>query len=376
MIVAGESSGELYGALLASKLKTLWPDVRLIGVGGDRMMQAGVELFSGISSSFGFTEAISTFRTVKETYNKTVQKLKYERPDVVVLIDYPDFNFGVGREARREGIRVLYYVSPQVWAWRSGRVKTMAEIANRIAVLLPFEESIYRDAGLPCEFVGHPVLDEVNLLPSDRKELKMRLGLDPERKYLALLPGSRKHELKRLLPVLRGVMKRFKKEFPDYGIVMPIAPNMDTIKFGSQLEAFENEGVVLLKESAVPAMACSEAAVVASGTAALQAAFLGTPLVVIYKVFPLTYYIGRTFILNVRYISLVNILLDRPVVRELLQGRASATNIMEELRKMLLDKEYRERMFSSFEDVKSLFTGTRPSMRTAEIVGEMAGWEL
>jgi lipid-A-disaccharide synthase len=376
MIVTGESSGELYGAFLANKLKTLWPDVRLIGVGGDRMRQAGVELFSGIESAFGFTEAISTLRTVKETYDKTVQKLKYERPDVVVLIDYPEFNFGVGREARREGIRVLYYVSPQVWAWRSGRVKTMTEVANRIAVLLPFEESIYRDVGLPCEFVGHPILDEINLLPGDRKEIKIRLGLDPERKYIALLPGSRRHELKRLLPVLRGVMKRFGKEFSDYGFVIPLAPNMDTMKFSSQIEACENEGAVILKESAVPAMAASEAAVVASGTAALQAAFVGTPLVVIYKIFPLTYYIGRTFILNVKYISLVNILLDRPVVKELLQGRANVTNIMEELRKMLLDKEYRERMFSSFEDVKSLFTDMRPSMRTAEIVGEMAGWEL
>ncbi len=340
------------------------------------MRQAGVELFSGIESSFGFTEAISTYRTVKETFNKTVQKLKHERPDVVVLIDYPDFNFGVGREARRVGIRVLYYVSPQVWAWRRGRVKTMTEVANRIAVLLPFEESIYRDVGLPCEFVGHPILDEINLLPNDRKELKTRLGLDPEQKYIAVLPGSRRHELKRLLPVLLGVMKKFKKEFPEYGFVMPIAPNMDTMKFSSQLEACENEGAVILKESAVPAMASSEAAVVASGTAALQAAFLGTPLVVIYKIFPLTYYIGRTFILNVKYISLVNILLDRPVVKELLQGRANVSNIMEELRKMLLDKEYRESMFSSFEDVKSLFADMRPSMRTAEIVGEMAGWEI
>ncbi len=151
---------------------------------------------------------------------------------------------------------------------------------------------------------------------------------------------------------------------------------MDTMKFSSQFEECEKEGAVILKESAVPAMASSEAAVVASGTAALQAAFLGTPLVVIYKIFPLTYLIGRTFILNVKYISLVNILLDRPVVKELLQGRANVSNVMEELRKMLLDKEYRERMFSSFEDVKSLFAEMRPSMRTAEIVGEMAGWEL
>ncbi len=375
MIVAGESSGELYGALLASKLKTLWPDVKVIGVGGERMEQAGVEMFSGIASSFGITEAVSTFRTVKESYNRTVAAVRSERPDVVVLIDYPDFNFGVGREARRAGVRVLYYVSPQVWAWRSGRVKTMTEIASRIAVLLPFEESIYRDAGMPSEFVGHPVLDEINLLPGDNEEIKRLLRLDPSRPYLALLPGSRNHELKRLLPVLLDVVKRFRKESPEYEFVMPLAPNMDMDKFKAPLDKFKDEGVVLLRESAVPALLLAEAAVVASGTAALQAAFVGTPLVVIYKIFPLTYFIGKTFALKVKYISLVNILMDKPVVKELLQGNASPERVMEELRRMLLDKDHRKRMLSDFDDVKSLFEGKNPSMRVAEIVGDMAGWD-
>jgi lipid-A-disaccharide synthase len=229
---------------------------------------------------------------------------------------------------------------------------------------------------MPCEFVGHPILDEINLLPNDRDELKRRIGLDSGKKYLALLPGSRKHELKKLLPVMKGVVEKFKAEFKDFGFVMPIAPNIDTVMFSSELDWFEKEGVVILKESAISAMACSDCAVVASGTAALQAAFLGTPLVVIYKIFPLTYWIGKTFVLNVKYISLVNILLDRPVIQELLQGRANPDTVMEELRRMLLDKDYREKMFRGFEDVKGLFAGMRPSMRVAEIVGEMAGWEL
>lgn len=375
MIVAGESSGELYGALLAGKLRTLWPDIELIGVGGERMMKAGVKLFSGIASSFGITEAVSTLRTVKETFKTTVETVKSERPDVVVLIDYPDFNFGVGREARRAGIRVLYYVSPQVWAWRSGRIKKISEVANKIAVLLPFEEGIYKEAGMPCEFVGHPVLDEINLLPNDRNELKRRLGLDPKVEYISLLPGSRNHELKKLLPVLLKVVRRAHAEFPEHRFVMPLAPNMDTSKFKSLLDQFRAEGVVILRESSVPALACSQAAVVASGTAALQAAFVGTPLVVIYKIFPLTYFIGKHFIINVKYISLVNILLDRLAVKELLQRRANPDQIMTELRNMLLDGAYRERMLADFASVRRLFDGKRPSMRVAEIVGEMAGWE-
>jgi lipid-A-disaccharide synthase len=374
MIVTGESSGELYGALLAGELRTLWPDIRLIGVGGERMKKSGVELFSGIASSFGITEAVPTYRSVRDSYRKTVDTLKAEKPDVVVLIDYPDFNFRVGREARRMGVRVLYYVSPQVWAWRSGRVKTIREVAERIAVLLPFEEGIYREAGMPCEFVGHPVLDEIDLLPSDRGELRERLGLDPRRPYVALLPGSRNHELRKLLPVMLGVVRRARAELPGHGFVMPLAPNLDVSRFEGLVDALASEGVTVLREGSVQALAASDAAVVASGTAALQAAFVGTPLVVIYKIFPLTYLIGRAFILKVKYVSLVNILLDRPVVKELLQRRADPGLVMEELGKMLHDEGYRQRMLEDFASLRGLFEGKKPSKRVAEIVGEMAGW--
>ncbi len=374
MIVTGESSGELYGALLAGKLKSLWPDMRVIGVGGERMGRAGVELIAGVASSFGITEAVATYRAVKETFGRTVETIDSERPDVVVLIDFPDFNFRVGKEARKRGIKVLYYVSPQLWAWRRGRVKTMREISDRVAVLLPFEEGIYRDAGIPCEFVGHPALDEINLLPSEKGGLKEALGLDPSKPCLALLPGSRNHELRRLLPVVLDVVRRFKKEFPDYGFILPVAPNMDVGLFRPHMDALEAEGVALSTETAVMALSASEAAVVASGTAALQAAFVGTPLVVIYKVSPLTYLIGRMLIVGIKYVSLVNILMDRLVVKEFLQGDANSEAVMKELRLMLLDGSYRQKMLYDLRAVRGLFEGRAPSMRVAEIVGEMSGW--
>jgi lipid-A-disaccharide synthase len=151
MIVTGESSGELYGALLASEIRKKWPDVELLGVGGERMKKAGVKVFSGIAGAFGLTEALSAYREVRRTFKETVRMLKTASPELVVLIDYPDFNFRVGKEARAMGIRVLYYVSPQVWAWRGGRVRTMASFVDRMAVILPFEEQLYREAGVPCE---------------------------------------------------------------------------------------------------------------------------------------------------------------------------------------------------------------------------------
>ncbi len=161
MIVSGESSGELYGSLLARALRNKWPDVHIIGIGGQRMSEAGVELISHISDAFGIFKAVASLRKLKTAFDNAVEALRKFRPDVLVLIDYPDFNLKVAKEAKSLGIKVLYYVSPQVWAWRKGRVRKIASLVNRMAVLLPFEEKIYKDAGLPCEFVGHPILEEI-----------------------------------------------------------------------------------------------------------------------------------------------------------------------------------------------------------------------
>lgn len=409
MIVTGESSGELYGSLLTKALKAKWPELHIIGVGGEKMKQAGVELISGISSAFGISEAISSYRTVKETFSKAVNAIEKFSPEVIVLIDYPDFNIRLAKIAKGKGIKILYYVSPQVWAWRKGRVKTIAEISDRIAVILPFEEGIYRGTGVQCEFVGHPVLEEIEsltqgitppnptllnnplspplLIPTHPPlvkggigdlsggmgGLKTSLGLKPEHPVLALLPGSRPHELKSLLPVMLDVVKNFKAEFPNYNyqFVMPIAPNIDVKKYQGFIDKLKDEGVMVKKENAATALSISDLAVIASGTATLQAAFLETPMVVIYKLSPLTYFIGR-LIVDVKYISLINLISDREVVKELLQSGANAKNIISELKKIMLDKDYRDQMTNYFRTVREIFAGKRPSQRVAEIIGEMA----
>ena len=383
MIVTGESSGELYGSLLTKALKAKWPELHIIGVGGEKMKEAGVELISGISSAFGISEAISSYRSVKETFSKAVNAIEKFSPEVIVLIDYPDFNIRLAKIAKGKGIKILYYVSPQVWAWRKGRVKTIAEISDRIAVILPFEEGIYRGTGVQCEFVGHPVLEEIELLKQRTNSsnlennprmggLKTSFGLKPEQPVLALLPGSRPHELKSLLPVMLDVVKNFKAEFPNYNyqFVMPIAPNVDVKKYQGFIDKLKDEGVMVKKENAVTALSISDLAVIASGTATLQAAFLETPMVVIYKLSPLTYFIGR-LIVDVKYISLINLISDREVVKELLQSGANAKNIISELKKIMLDKDYRDQMTNYFRTVREIFAGKRPSQRVAEIIGEM-----
>jgi lipid-A-disaccharide synthase len=373
MIITGESSGELYGSLLAGALKAIRGDARIYGVGGERMKEAGVEIFSGIAGAFGLFEAISSYKAVKDTFNKTLKMLDELRPAVLVLIDYPDFNFRVAKAAKSKGIKVLYYVSPQVWAWRRGRVGLMGKITDRIAVILPFEEAIYRKEGIHCEFVGHPILDEIGLMSGEKGEIKKKLGLDDKRPVVSLLPGSRDSELKRHLPVMLELVGRLKHEFPGYQLFMPLAPNIDFIKYKGYMRKFKEEGVLVKKVNALLPLSMSDMAVIASGTAALQAAFLRTPMVVIYRLFPLTYILGR-LMLDVKFISLVNILMDKEVVPELIQGRANAETIMGCLRRLMSDDGLRGEMLSSFGALRDMFSGRSASVRVAEMVSEMAGW--
>ena len=374
MIVAGETSGELYGALLAMSLKKRMPDIRIIGIGGERMQQAGVEIISRISSAFGLAEAVSSLKAIRKTFAHAVNALQTYKPDVLVLIDYPDFNLKLAAEARKNHIKVLYYVSPQVWAWRKKRVTKIARLVDRMAVVLPFEEELYKKVGLPCEFVGHPVYDEIKNLPTEKNALKAELGLEKGRPLLSLLPGSRPHELERLLPLMLDVVREFKKEHANYQFCMPFAPNTDMKKYSPILRLFKEEGVIVTKGESLRTLAASEIAVIASGTATLQAALLGVPLVVVYKLFPLTYWIGR-MIVKVKHVSLVNILSGRGVVKELLQSEATTLNIVHELGKILSGGSYTKRMMDAYARIREIYSSQNASERVADMAEEMAGWK-
>lgn len=394
MIISGESSGELYGSLLAKALKNRLPDIHIIGIGGERMEEAGVELVSHIASAFGLIEAVSALNKIKTAFNNAVGALKKFKPEVLVLIDYPDFNLRVAKAAKSLGIKILYYVSPQVWAWRKGRVKKIANIVDRMAVILPFEEEIYRKAGVACEFVGHPIVEEIEAILEStevfsgqhllfskklRTFIKSALGLNPNKALLSLLPGSRPHELDKLLPLMVEVVKEFKNDADlrqghDYQFCMPLAPNTDAKKYNRYINILRQEGVVIREGESVKVLAASDLAVVASGTATLQTAFLEVPMVVVYKLSPMTYHIGKR-IIKVKHISLVNILSGKEVVVELLQERANPEEVMNELKKIMLDTKYRENMIDSYRKIKGPFTGKKTSERVTEIVMEMAGWK-
>ncbi|MGE5892713.1 MAG: lipid-A-disaccharide synthase [bacterium] len=373
-ILTGESSGELYGALLSRSLKKRWNDIRILGVGGERMRREGVEIIAGISGAFGVVELVSSLKKIKETFRTVVRTITAEKPDVVVLIDFPDFNIKVAKAVRSTGAKILYYVSPQVWAWRRKRVHTIAEISDYVAVILPFEQEYYRDTHAKCEFVGHPIFEEFEADLSKRGAVKDSLGLKNDKPVLALLPGSRDSELSRLLPVMRGFIGMFQPHYPDYQLIMPIAPNVDKTRYGSHFDALASQGVRLVDGESVKVLSTSDLAVVASGTAALQAAFLGIPLVVVYKLFPLTYFLGK-MIVQVKYVNLVNIMQNEMVIKELLQKQANPRNIFQEVERMITDTHHRELLLGKFRQVRSLFDNKHASERVGAIIGELAGWK-
>jgi lipid-A-disaccharide synthase len=387
MIIAGESSGELYGALLAEALKAEYPGIQLTGVGGARMREAGVDLISGISSALGVTEALKVYAELRKTFARVVAALETFCPQVIVLIDYPDFNLKLAAKARALGIPVFYYVSPQIWAWRKGRIKTIRKLVNMMAVILPFEEQIYREAGVPYRFVGHPIMDEIEQVLSHygvgiddigSTELKARvraeLGIENAGMVMTVMPGSRAHEIENLLPVLTQVIESMKVRYPDCRYILPIALNLDESVFKKQPLP---EGCILVRGESIKALLASDLAVIASGTSALQSGLLKVPMVVIYRVSAFTAFIAK-HIIDVNYISLVNILLDKSTaedsglrVVELLQADVNVSNIMAELTKIADDAGYRQEFLSQLEHVKELFRGKKASRTVALMIGDL-----
>lgn len=367
MLVAGEVSGDLHGAHLVEALQKIAPEIQFFGVGGERLKERGMKLLHHVHSLsvVGISEALRKLRIALKTFQELKEAMERERPDLLILIDYPEFNLRLAKMAHRRGIPILYYISPQIWAWRPGRIKSIAKRVRKMVVFFSFELPLYQAAGVDVEWVGHPLLDIVK--PSlPREEALQQFGIDPGQKTVALLPGSRIEEVIKLLPPMLTSAAYLQHEIPGLQFILPLAPGISGIDL-----------YPILRDTLVPVtvvngfgydvMALSDLIITASGTATLEAAILGKPMVIVYKVSRLTYWVGRALI-RVKHIGLVNLIAGKEIAKELIQDEVDPKRIAEEALRLLKDSALYAKTVKSLAEVRQALGEPGAASRAARIV--------
>jgi lipid-A-disaccharide synthase len=367
MIIAGEASGDLHGSGVVRELKRRSPAVDVYGVGGDKMKREGMDLIYHIHELgfMGFMEVLKHLPFIKTMEHTLEQIVKFKKPDVLVLIDYPGFNLRFARIAKRYGVKIVYYISPQVWAWHRSRVKKIRSLVDKMLVIFPFEVNFYHAEGVDAEFVGHPLL-EVLESKLDRKNFCKRFSLDEQKPIVALLPGSRKQEVDYIFPEMLSAARMISHQ-NNAEIVVAIAPTLEEEYFRA---LYNLKGTHCMKGLTYELMANADFAFVASGTATLETACFGTPMFVVYKTSWLTYIIGRALV-HVKYIGLVNIVAGKKIVSEFIQQNATAKKMATSAMKLLNDKRRLADMKAELSNVKVQLGTTGASQRVAECVLQM-----
>lgn len=376
LIVAGEASADLHGSNLIKAIKEFNPNVHFYGVGGQRIKEAGVNVLfdSSDMAVLGIMEVFSKLKTIIKAFRELKKSLKVTHPDLVILIDYPDFNLHIAKFARKRGVPVLYYISPQVWAWRRRRVKKIARLVNKLLVILPFEASFYEKERIDVEFVGHPLID-IAKPKFSREEALERFNLDNDRITIGLFPGSRKSEVKLLLPKMLKAAEILNKKLGNLQFVLPVASTINKIQIEKIISnTFNKVKVNVITDNNYDAINISRVVIVASGTATLEAAIINSPMVILYKVSPLTYLIAKLMI-KVENIGLVNLVAQKRVVSELIQHDVTPERIAGEVLKILEDSELYSKIKDELTWVKEKLGAPGASFKAARIATRMMGIE-
>ena len=367
-ILAGEASGDQHGAKLVSAMRQKNPALFFCGMGGDALRQAGVRIVMEASelTVVGITEVFAKIPAILRGMAKIKKLLKSLRPDILILIDFPDFNLHIAAFAKKLNIPVLYYISPQIWAWRQGRVKRIGKLVNHMAVILPFEQRFYQEHNVPVTFVGHPLLD-TNLPAADQK---WSAGSN-DGTVIGLVPGSRDNEIIRHLPVMLDAAAILKKRLKHLTFIISHAPSVERKRIQSVIEGHcLRADIEVISDAVETIFERCDVIVAASGTVTLQAAIHGTPMVIIYKVSPVSFWLGRALV-RVPNIGLVNLVAGKPLVPELVQHQASGENIASALEQMLKDTSQLNHLKQQLFALRDVLGGGGASERVADLALEM-----
>lgn len=351
MVLAGEASGDTHAAEFVARIRHLHPNVHISGMGSREMTKAGVDVFfdSSIIAVMGIVEVLKHWGDIKRAMSIVKRTMEQTKPDLLILVDYPEFNLKMARHARTLGIKVLFYISPTVWAWRPKRIHKIGRLIDHMAVIFKFEESYYQAANIPVTFVGHPLVDKViATTPVDQK--RQQLGLNADRPVIGLFPGSRNSEIERLLPLMLESAASMLAQKPNLQFVMPVANSLDYEGI-QKLCQQSSADIVLTRGDIHSLIPCCDAIISCSGTVTLEIALLGVPMCIIYKMSWLTYQIVSRLI-TIPYVGLANIVVNRSIVREFLQENATVANINAEIFKLLEDDDYRNTMIQDMNLVR------------------------
>jgi lipid-A-disaccharide synthase len=367
LLSCGEASGDLYAGALTRALRVLDPAVDVAGLGGPEFAAAGGRLiddYRGFAVT-GLTEAVVKIPRAWATLRRLLAAARADRPHALVVIDFPDFNFSLARQVRRLGVPVVYYVAPQIWAWRAGRLKTIREIADQVLVIFPFEEKIYRDGGVPVEFVGHPLVDLVQ--PSGpRERVRRRLGLLTDAPTVALLPGSRPNEISRILPGLAAAAPLIADRVAGAQFVVARAPNLDNRSF--EIARIASHPPIAIVEGHTDAvLAAADVALMALGTATVQASLHDTPMVIVYRLSPLTYRLGKPLVTVDTY-GMANLIAGERIVPELIQDAFTPERVAAEAVSILMDPARAAAIRRGLGRVRERLGGSGASRRAAEAI--------
>ena len=351
MMLAGEASGDAHGAEVVEAMKALNPEIRFSGMGSHELKRAGVDVFfdSASIAVVGIVEVLKHWGEIKQAMELVKNRLETTRPDLLVLIDYPEFNLKMARHAKSLGIRVLFYISPQVWAWRPKRIHKIGQSIDHMAVLFKFETEYYERAHIPVTFVGHPLVDKVKT-SAQADQQRALLKIDADRKIIGLFPGSRRSEIARLLPLMLETAASMQQQDQSLAFVMPVAASLDYDAIRNACEA-SGVDIHLTRENIYDVISVCDAIVSCSGTVTLEIALLGIPLCIVYKMSWLSYQIMSRLI-TIPHIGLANIVANKHIVKEFLQDDATSQNVSAELFHLLNDAPYREQVTAGLNEVK------------------------